>query len=161
MKVSIDCEAENIQIMAKDMVENEWRNAYITKNNQIEIGEYDFDVDLTQLIKGSQIDEDGYLFDPKSGKRYDFTDAEVIATCSFESLEVYDDLSKGVGKGTLVQCLWKGDHYQDIIRTEQEEEDFVFNTPYEWNEGDIVSFDIKKENIKIKLKKELESYEVK
>ena len=160
-EVSIDCEAENIQIMKKDMVENEWRDAFINKNGEVEIGEYAFEVDLTQIIKGSTLDEDGCVVDPKNGKKYDFTDAEVIATCSFDCLEVFDDLSKGVGKGTLIQCLWKGDHYQDIIRTEEEEEDFVFNTPYEWNEGDIVAFEIDKSAIKLKLKKELEEYEVK
>ena len=158
--VSIDCEADNIQIMKKDMVENEWRDAKINGDSQVEIGEYEFDVDLTQIIKGSKIDEDGYVLDPKNGKRYDFKNAEVIASCSFDAIEVFDDLSKGVGKGTLIQCLWKGDHYQDIIRTEEEEEDFVFNTPYEWNEGDIVAFQIAKSEIKLKLKKELEEYEV-
>jgi spermidine/putrescine transport system ATP-binding protein len=52
-----------------------------------------------------------------------------------------DDLSQGHSQGTIVSSVWLGDHYQYIVRTD-DEEDFIANTPYQWNEGDIVSVDI-------------------
>jgi spermidine/putrescine transport system ATP-binding protein len=52
-----------------------------------------------------------------------------------------DDLTKGHSQGTIISSVWLGDHYQYIVRTD-DEEDFVCNTPYQWNEGDIVSVDI-------------------
>ena len=50
--------------------------------------------------------------------------------------------------------IYKGDHYQLIVRTDENEEDFVFDTEDTWNENDRVSVIIKKENIKLKLKQE-------
>ena len=47
--------------------------------------------------------------------------------------------------------IYKGDHYQVIVRTE-EEDDFILDTPDLWNENDEVGIIIKKENIHLKLK---------
>ena len=52
----------------------------------------------------------------------------------------------------LIQIVYKGDHYQVIIRTDEEEEDFVVDTEYTWNENDRVSVKIPKDKIKLKLK---------
>ena len=55
--------------------------------------------------------------------------------------------------GEIIQIIYKGDHYQVIIRTE-EEDDFVVDTEYTWNEFDRVSVKIAKEKIKLSLKAE-------
>ena len=55
--------------------------------------------------------------------------------------------------------VWKGDHYQLIIRTE-DEEDFVVDTEWTWNEFDTVSVKINPSKIKLKLKADLSKYEV-
>ena len=58
--------------MHKDLNENEWEDALITKDGQVVIGEDPFPCDLTQLVKGSSLDENGYVVDPKNKKKYDF-----------------------------------------------------------------------------------------
>ena len=45
--------------------------------------------------------------------------------------------------------------YQLIVRTDENEEDFVFDTEYTWNENDRVSVIIPKEKIKLTLKQEI------
>ena len=52
-----------------------------------------------------------------------------------------------------------GDHYRYIVRTE-EEEDYIAVSPYSWNEGDTVSVSIKAEDIRLRLKGDLDSFVV-
>jgi len=157
--VSLHVVKENLQIMDKDLTENEWDESVINKDGQVIIGEDPFPCDLTQLVKGSTLDENGYVVDSKSKKKYDFTDAKVVAECDLNAPILDDDLSKGHSQGTVVSSVWLGDHYQYIIRTD-DEEDFIANTPYQWNEGDIVSVDIPLSALHLRLKKDLDSYVV-
>jgi spermidine/putrescine transport system ATP-binding protein len=158
-EVSIRVAKENLQIMHKDLINNEWRDAYLDGKGNVVISGDSFPVDLTRLLKGSVIDEDGYLSDPTSGKAYDLTDAEAIATCDFTDAVMSDDLERGHAVGRIVASVWLGDHYRDLVRTE-EEEDYICATPYQWNEGDTVSVDIPPKAIRLRLKKDLESYVV-
>jgi spermidine/putrescine transport system ATP-binding protein len=159
-EVSVHVAKENLQIMHKELTDNEWTDSSIDKNGNVYIGNALFPCDITSLIKGSKVDDDGYLYDPKNKKKYDLTDAEVVASTSLEAPQLSDDLSLGHCTGRLINSVWQGDHYQDIVRTE-DEEDFVINTPYQWNEGDVVSVDLKADDISLRLKKDISEYEVK
>ncbi|MCH3910020.1 MAG: ATP-binding cassette domain-containing protein [Bacilli bacterium] len=156
-KVSIHVVKENLQIMHKDLTNNVWDDAYIDKNGNVVIGEDAFPVDLTQLVKGSSVDDDGYVVDPKNKKKFDFRDAKVVAKCTLEDPVISDNLDQGHATGTIVSTVWLGDHYQYIVRTD-DEEDFIVNTPYAWNEGDMVSVDIPVAALKLRLKKDLDAY---
>ncbi|HBB05642.1 MAG TPA: spermidine/putrescine ABC transporter ATP-binding protein, partial [Firmicutes bacterium] len=107
----------------------------------------------------SSLNEKGFLVDPKNGREYDLSDAKVVASCSLEDPVISDNLEEGLAKGTIISAVWIGDHYQYLIRTEGEE-DFLANSPYQWNVGDIVSVDIAKEKIKLRLKKDIGAYVV-
>lgn len=156
--VSIDIDKHNIQIMKKDVTCNIYPDAWINKNNQLVISDAVFDVDLTQLLPGSTLDEDGYLIS-KEGKKYDLNDADVIATIGLNDIELSDDMEVGQVSGNIVSIVYKGDHYQVMVRTE-EEEDFIVDTLYSWNENDTVRIDIKKEDISLQLKGDINKYEV-
>ena len=84
-------------------------------------------------------------------------DADVIASFDLDAPELSDDLEAGEITGTIIGSVWIGDHYQYIVRTE-DEEDFVCNTPYQWNIGDHVSVHVPPEKIALRLKKGLDSY---
>ena len=155
--VSISVEKENLQIVHKDVTGNEWDDAIINSDGDIETGDVLLHADLTQLLKGSALNEKGHLVDPKSGREYDLSDAKVVASCSLEDPLISDNLEEGLAKGVIIGAVWIGDHYQYLIRTEGEE-DFLANSPYQWNIGDTVSVDIPKEKIKLRLKKDIASY---
>ena len=144
--------------MKKDVTCNIYPDAWINKNNQLVISDAIFDVDLTQLLPGSTLDEDGYLIS-KDGKKYDLNDADVIATIGLNDIELSDDMEVGQVSGNIVSIVYKGDHYQVMVRTE-EEEDFIVDTLYSWNENDTVRIDIKKEDISLQLKGDINKYEV-
>ena len=156
--VYIDVEPANIQIMKKELTKNSYPEAYLDKNNRLIISDAQFEVDVTQLLKGSKVDEDLYLIG-ENGKKYDLDDADVIAEIGLGDIEIVDGHDKGNANGVVLQTMYVGDHYQVIVRT-PEEEDFVVDTQDNWNEGDLVSIIVKPENIALTLKGTIEKYEV-
>ena len=157
-EVYIDVEPENIQIMKKTLTKNVYPEAWLDKNNKLIISDAEFDVDITQLLKGSHVDDDLYLIGP-DGKKYDLDDADVIAEIGLDTIELVDGFDNGNANGIIVSMIYKGDHYAVMVRTD-EEEDFIVDTQYSWNEGDQVSVIVKPEDITITLKGDLSKYEV-
>ena len=156
--VYLDVEPENIQIMKKELTKNLYPEAYLDKNNKLIISDAEFEVDVTQLLKGSHVDDDLYLI-AENGKKYDLDDADVIAEIGLGDIEVVDGYDNGNANGVVVSTMYIGDHYQVIIRTE-EEEDFVVDTQDNWLEGDLVSVIVKPEKITLTLKGNIDKYEV-
>lgn len=154
-RASITIEPENIHIMKKDFLTNIYEG-YISKNNKVVFAGGEFECDVTQLISGSKLDDDGYLVDA-IGAKYDLTDADVLVDVGLSDIEIIDNEEDGIVAGNIVSIIYKGDHYQVIIRTE-EDEDFVVDTEYTWNEDDRVSVKIKSNDIKMKLKTEAKNY---
>ena len=156
-KVGLMVEKENIQIMHKELSENEYTDAYIDGNNNVVIGEDPFPCNVAQLVPGGVLQEDGTVIDPKTKVVYAFKDADVVAEVGLDKIELSDDLSYGQSQGRIVNAVWIGDHWQYIVRTD-DDEDFVCNAPYTWNENDLVSVSIKPEDIRLRLKKGLDEY---
>ena len=153
---SIYVEPENIQVMKKELINNEYKDALINADGDVIIGEDAFPCDLMQLVHGATA-VDGSIVTGEKGKRYDFSDAHLTAMIEFDSVEISDDLSVGETSGTIVSSVYIGDHYSLIVRTD-DDEDFIVNTAYTYNVGDIVSVHVPKEKIVLKLKKDLEDY---
>ena len=160
VEIGMNIYKDSIHIMKKDFTTNIYTDAWINKENKVMIDDMPFDVDITQLLKDSFVDEEGYLVSKDKKHRYDLNDADVVAEVSIEKVEIIDDLeSKEVQAiGEIVDSVYKGDHYQLIVRTINEE-DFVLTTPYTYNLNDKVGIHIKKEDIKLRLKKEISQYE--
>ena len=153
--IAFDVEKENIQIMNKEYTINSYYDAWIDDKNRVVIGDTHYECDVTKMFEGSSLDEEGYLH--INGKRYDLNDADVVAEVELNDVELSDDLT-GQDKGTVLSQVWLGDHYQYLVRTENDE-DFVVNTEYLFNENDIVGIAIKKEAIKLRLKGDISKYE--
>ena len=153
---SITIDPFNIHIMEKEFVVNRYADAWIDKNNKVVISEEPFDCDVTQLIPNTVLDEEGYLVD-QNGVKYDLTDADVIAEIDLHDIEVIDNEEDGTVSGEIISIIYKGDHYQIIVRTE-EDEDFVIDTEYTWNENDKVGVKIAPNKIKLALKAEAKNY---
>ncbi len=152
-KVSLTIAPDGIHIMAKEFSVNKYEG-YITKNNTVCFGDGEFECDVTQLYKGSILDEEGYLI-TADGDKLDLTDVDVNVEVGLKDIEISDDAELGGAVGNIVSMIYKGDHYQLIVRTDENEEDFVFDTEDTWNENDRVSVIIPKEKIKLTLKQEV------
>ena len=152
-KASIIIRPEDIHLMHKEFSSNKYEG-YITKKNTVCFGDGEFDCDVTTLYPNSILDEEGYLI-TENGEKIDLTDVDVEVEVGLKDIEISDNLEEGGASGQIVSIIYKGDHYQIIVRTEENEEDFVCDTEYTWNENDIVSVIIKPEDIKLKLKEEV------
>ncbi|MGI6644467.1 MAG: ATP-binding cassette domain-containing protein [Bacilli bacterium] len=150
ISVSLTIPEEAIHIMKKDYSINEYTYAYINDKNEVVISDLFFEADVTKLLKGSHLDEKGYLIGPDN-KVYDLNDVDVVASIKLEDIELFDNPDEGDVNAEIVQVIFVGDHYRIMLRTENEE-DFVTTTPYAWNEGDLVSFSVAKDKINLKLK---------
>ena len=145
-------EPDDIHIMKKEFTVNKY-DGYITKKNTVAFGDGEFECDVTQLYPGSHLDEEGYLITAE-GERIDLTDVDVTVEVDLKDIEISDNADEGGARGHIVSLIYKGDHYQYIVRTEENEEDFVFDSEDLWNENDYVSVKIKPENIRLTLKQE-------
>ena len=139
--------------MKKELTVNKYEG-YITKNNKVCFASGEFECDVTQLYPKSHLDEEGYLI-TADGEKLDLTDVEVLVEVGLKDIEIIDNEDDGDAVGFIASFIYKGDHYQVIIRTDDEEDDFVVDTEYLWNENDRVSVKIAPENIHLKLKAEV------
>ncbi len=154
--IYIQIRPDGIHLRKKSDTSNVYRDAYIGKDNKVYIDEHPFDCDLTQLVAKSTRDEEGYLVGPDK-KKYDFNDADVVASIAPENFIISDDTSEAEESGEVISSVYVGDHYELLVRSEEEEDFYVF-TPYTFNVGDVVGLRVDKKNIALKLKGNLEDY---
>lgn len=147
--ISIDIDPDSIHLIENNLTTNDFEGI-ITKHNTVEFADGEFECDLTQLYPNSKYVDD-VLVDEK-GNEIDVVGQEVsVSIPVFGSIEMSDDADKGGTTGNIISLIYKGDHYQYIVRTENEY-DFIFDDEDLWNENDFVSLIIPKENISLKLK---------
>lgn len=152
-KVSLFIRPDDIHIMEKEFSSNKY-DGYITKKNTVCFGDGEFECDVTTLYPGSHLDEEGYLITVE-GEKLDLTDVDVEVEVGLKDIEISDEQDVGGAVGNIVSMIYKGDHYQLIVRTDENEEDYVLDTEYTWNENDRVSVIIPSDKIKMKLKQEV------
>ena len=155
LPIYIQIRPDGIHLMERTNDTNIYKDAYIGKDNKVYIDECPFECDITQLAPKSSVDEEGYLV--AEGKKYDLTDADVIATIEPEKFIISDDTSDASVTGSVITSVYKGDHYLTLVRSE-DEEDFYVSTPYTFNPGDIVGLRVEKQDIKLKLKGDISAY---
>lgn len=148
---------DDIHIMEKAFLTNKY-DGYITKKNTVCFGDGEFECDVTQLYPGSHLDEEGYLI-TKEGKKLDLTDVDVKVEVGLHDISMSDNIDAGGATGHIISIIYKGDHYAYIVRTEETEEDFVFDCEDLWNENDHVSILIPADKIKLTLAKPEEEKE--
>ena len=154
-EIGMDIALDAIHIMKKEFTVNRY-DGTITKHNTVAFGDGEFECDVTSLYPGSVLDEEGYLL-TADGRKLDLTDTDVTVEVALTDIEISDNAEEGGARGHIVSLIYKGDHYQYIVRTEENEEDYVLDTEDLWNENDYVSVKIKPENIRMKLKTEAQN----
>ncbi len=158
IEIGMKIDPDSIHIMKKTVSKNIFTGLSINKHNELELANTTFEVDLTQLLKDSHIDDEGYLVS-KKGQKYDLTNAKVNAEVDLDKIEFSDDTSYGQAIGRIVSVIYIGDHYQVIAKSD-DDEDFIIDTDYVYNEGDIVGIKIDKKDIKLVLKGDISAYEI-
>ncbi|MCD7729373.1 MAG: TOBE domain-containing protein, partial [Clostridia bacterium] len=149
-EIGMRIEPDGIHIMNKVYTVNSY-DGVITKSNTVKFGDGEFDCDITQLYKGSHVDEEGYLI-TADGQKLDLTGTEVKVEVDVHVITMSDDVDEGGAEGNIISMIYKGDHYRYIVRTEENEEDYILACEDLWNIGDKVGLIIPKDDIKLTLK---------
>lgn len=149
-QIGLNVEPDGIHLMKPKYTTNVF-DGVITKRNTVEFADGEFECDVTALYPGSTLDEEGYLI-TAAGEKLDLTGTEVKVEIGLNDISISDDAEAGGTTGHIISIIYKGDHYRLIVRTEENEEDFVFATDDLWNENDFVSVIVPKEKIKLSLK---------
>ncbi len=148
--IGLRIEPDGIHLMEKVYTVNRY-DGVITKNNTVKFGDGEFECDVTSLYAGSTLDEEGYLI-TAAGEKLDLIGTEVEVEVDTHDVTMTDDKDAGGACGNIISMIYKGDHYRYIVRTEENEEDYVFSCPDLWNTGDLVGIIIAPDKIKMKLK---------
>ena len=148
-EVGIIIEPDLIHIMKKEVTTNIYEG-YIDKNNRVCFGDGIFECDVTQLYKGSHVDEDGYLV-TEDGQQIDLVDLDVKVEVPFNAITLTDNEEDGIVYGEVISSIYKGEYYQVIVRTDENEEDYIMDTEYTYNIGDRVGVIIPAERIVLSL----------
>jgi spermidine/putrescine transport system ATP-binding protein len=149
-EIGINIGANEIHLIENNLTTNEF-DGVITKHGTVLFGDGEFDCDLTKLFVGSKYDEEGNLIS-SNGEIINFADTEVnVSVPLFGCIEMSDDDKAGGVTGNIISLIYKGDHYQYIVRTENEH-DFILDDDDLWNENDFVSLIIPKEHITLSFK---------
>ncbi len=149
-KIGLTVAPDGIHLMKPKYTTNLF-DGVITKRNTVKFADGEFECDVTRLYPGSRLDDEDYLI-TADGQKLDLTDTEVRVEVLPEDITISDDAEAGGTTGHIISIIYKGDHYRLIVRTEEEEEDFVIPTDDLWNENDLVSVVIPKEKIRLSLK---------
>ena len=148
--IGLRIEPDGIHLMEKVYTVNRY-DGVITKNNTVKFGDGEFGCDVTSLYAGSTLDDEGYLI-TAAGEKLDLTGTEVEVEVDTHDVTMTDDKDAGGACGNIISMIYKGVHYRYIVRTEENEEDYVFSCPDLWNTGDLVGIIIAPDKIKMKLK---------
>ena len=157
LPIYINIEPDGFHLMHKQDDINIYTDSYIEKDHMVYIDDKPFEADLSKLIPNSKVDEEGIVSIDK--KQYDFAGADVVATIKPTDILISDDTSEAQVTGQVINSVYKGDHYDILVRSE-DDEDFLIYTPDTYNFGDIVGLRVEKENIALRLKGDIADYEI-
>ena len=147
-KVGLYIEPDGIHCMVCDNVINEFEGI-ITKKNTVAFADGEYECDVTMLYPGSVLREDDILIS-KDGEEIDLNGLPVKVSISMDKLHMSDDENAGGVCGHIISLIYKGDHYNYIIKTKNGYE-YMLDDEYLWNENDYVSLVCAKEDIHISL----------
>lgn len=150
--VGIAVEPDGIHIMIAEHTTNKIESGVcLDKDYYLEFLEGKLTCDLTKVIPGSTMSEDGVLLDTH-GDDIDVDKIKVIVTINPQDIKMSDDEEAGIVSGHIQNLIYKGDHYSYVVKTDMDE-DILVDDEFLWNMGDRVSLIIPEDKITFALKK--------
>lgn len=147
-KVGIIIEPDGIHCMISGEVVNRYQGV-ISRRHTVSFIDSEFECDLTMLYPGSVLKDDGNIV-KADGTVVDPVGLNVLVEMPVEKLSMSDDANAGGACGNIISLIYKGDHYNYVVKTKNGIE-YMLDDEYLWNENDYVSILCDKKDIKISL----------
>lgn len=106
--------------------------------------------DLTKVIPGAT-NRDGVIYDAK-GEILDREKIRILVSIQPGDIELSDNVEAGLVSGSIINMIYKGDHYSYVVRTEHGH-DLIVNDEYLWNMDDQVGLIMPEDKMTFTLKK--------
>ena len=148
--VGMRVEPDNIHIMIAEDNTN-FFPATINADHKLEYNDKILDVDLTKIIHGSHLSDDGRLLDI-NGDEIDRRRTRILVSIQPQQITMTDEIEEGLVDGYISNLIYKGDHYSYVIHTDLEQ-DFVVDDEYLWNMDDHVGLIMPLDKMKFSLRK--------
>ncbi len=145
-KAGIVLDPDSIHCMKREKNINRFEGV-LTKKGTVLFADGEFECNVSMLYPDSDVDAEGNLTDSE-GNSIEYAGTKVIAEISFDDMRMSDDAGEGGVCGNIFSLIYKGDHYNYIVKTENGYE-YILNDEYLWNENDYVSIVIPKDSIKL------------
>lgn len=154
-KVGMCIEPDNIHIIPYDSSINhyEGRVASPVKEDMFHIEFADFEVDVApdMIIPGAVMTD--YVLKDKDGKELDMAGRLIEASFIPSEATLTDQAEDGLIQGNIFSFLYVDDHYRYVVRSKNEE-DYVVNDEYLWNQEDYVGVIVPGDKISYRLVEE-------
>lgn len=144
-ELGINIEPDGIHVIRAEIDLNIFEGI-ITAVNKVAFADGEYNCDVTTLYPGSVINENSLI--DVTGQSIDIIGKAVTVKVPVGAPVMSDDIDAGGTSGNIISLIYKGDHYQYIVRTKNGH-DFHLNDQWLWNENDYVSLIIPKETIKL------------
>ena len=145
--VGMNIAPEHIHVMP----DNESVNHYIGVLDEeycLQLGDGVRKPDLTKIYAGT-VWKNQELYG-SDGKIFVVENRQLEASFESHDAELSDDPDAGFVRGNIISIIYKGDHYNYVVRSENEFDYFV-DDEYLWNLGDYVSVIIPEEKVTYKV----------
>ena len=153
-QVKLNIIPENFHIMKKSATENSY-DGEIVNDHTVAFAETEWACDLTQLFEGSRYNEDGDLI-LADGSPADCKGRAVDVVVKLDEIVLTDDEEDGTIGGDIFYKIFKGDHYNYTVRTD-DGYDFMLDSTDNWDDKDRVGVQIAEKSIHLAFAKEEEA----
>lgn len=144
--VCLDVKPNDIHIMRK-LVSANYFDAVIKSSNAVTFAEADWTCDLVPLYPQYKLNEDGEFID-ENNEVVDISGTEVTAEIGLGAITLTDNEEDGVVGGEIVYKIFKGDHYNYIVHTD-DGYSFTLDSNDNWDDNDRVGININPQAIKL------------
>ncbi len=153
-QVKLNIIPENFHIMKKSATENSY-DGEIVNDHTVAFAETEWACDLTQLFEGSRYNEGGDLI-LADGSPAACKGRAVDVVVKLDEIVLTDDEEDGTIGGDIVYKIFKGDHYNYTVRTD-DGYDFMLDSTDNWDDKDRVGVQIAEKSIHLTFAKEEEA----
>lgn len=153
--VGMCIEPDNIHIIPYDSSINHYEGQFVSpvKEDMLHIEFADFEVDVApdKIIPGAVMSD--YILKDMDGNVLDMSGRVVEASFIPSEATLTDQAEDGLIQGHIFSFLYVDDHYRYVVRSKNEE-DYVVNDAYLWNQEDYVGVIIPNDKISYRLVEE-------
>ncbi len=153
--VGMCIEPDNIHIIPYDSSINHYEGQVVSpvKEDMLHIEFADFEVDVApdKIIPGAVMSD--YVLKDMDGNELDMSGRVVEASFIPSEATLTDQAEDGLIQGNIFSFLYVDDHYRYVVRSKNEE-DYVVNDAYLWNQEDYVGVIIPNDKISYRLVEE-------